>query len=230
MSFESVQRSFQENGYFGLGASLWEEIVGRIRNNLVARKLGATDLCIGSRAKLLGLSFIEMGKGFRAGNGLWLHAVTEYNAQRFSPKIVIGDHVHASHWVHIAATNFVQIGNDVLIGSKVIITDHNHGQYSVTHSSPDVPPSSRPLDRDRQVVIGNNVWLSDGVVVTPGAVIGDGSVIGPNSVVRGEIPPFCIAAGMPATVIKTFDFTARKWVSAERLMSEAKQTVRANGS
>jgi len=79
-------------------------------------------------------------------------------------------------------------------------------------------------------VIGNNVWLSDGVVVTPGAVIGDGSVIGPNSVVRGEIPPFCIAAGMPATVIKTFDFTARKWVSAERLMSEAKQTVRANGS
>lgn len=225
-----MRRSFQENGAYGLGASVWEEIAGRIRNSLVSRKLGATDLYIGPQAKLLGLAFIEMGKGFRAGNGLWLQAVTEYNGQRFSPKIVIGKHVHVSQWVHIAATNFVQIGNHVLIGSKVIITDHNHGQYSVTHSSPDVPPSSRPLDQDRQVVIGNNVWLSDGVVVTPGAVIGDGSVVGPNSVVRGEIPPFCIAAGVPAKVIKTFDFTAHKWVSVQCLISETKQTARANGS
>jgi lipopolysaccharide O-acetyltransferase len=186
---------------------------------MIAKTFGVKKINIGPHATMLGLSCIEMGEDFCAGSGLCLHAVVEYNRQLFSPKIVIGDHVHVSQWVHIAATNLVHIGHNVLIGSKVIITDHNHGQYSRLHSSPEIPPASRPLDRDRSVVIGNNVWLGDGVVVAPGAVIGDGSVIGPNSVVRGEIPPACIATGIPARVAKTFDFRSQKWVSVESFVS-----------
>jgi len=54
------------------------------------------------------------------------------------------------------------------------------------------------LDRDKEVVIGRNVWLGDGVVVSPGSTIGEGSVIGANAVVIGVIPPFTLAAGVPA--------------------------------
>jgi lipopolysaccharide O-acetyltransferase len=156
-----------------------------------------------------------MGEDFSAEDGLWLEAVTRSNDQTFSPRIVIGSHVRISRWVHIAATHFVEIGDNVLMGSKVVVTDHNHGQYSKDHTSPNIPPALRPLDHDRSVVIGRNVWLGDGVVVTPGSSIGEGAVIGANSVVQGRIPPFTIAAGVPAKIMKVFDFDTQKWTNVE---------------
>ena len=69
----------------------------------------------------------------------------------------------------------------------------------------------RPLDRNQRVVIGSNVWLGDGVVVTPGSSIGEGSVIGANSVVLGNIPPFTLAAGIPAAVRRVFEFDKAEW-------------------
>jgi lipopolysaccharide O-acetyltransferase len=182
-----------------------------IRNYLIARKLHVKKIRIGPRAHLRGLSSVSMGEGFTAGDGLWLEAIMRHNEQNFTPRIVIGKHVRVSHSVHIAATNLVEIGDHVLMGSKVMITDHNHGQYSREHSSPDTAPALRLLDHDRRVFIGRNVWLGDGVVVTPGATIGDGCVIGANSVVVGRIPPFTIAAGAPARPHKVYDFDNNRW-------------------
>lgn len=167
---------------------------------------------IGPRALIRGLSSIEMGEEFSAGDGLWLEAVTKYNDQEFHPRIVIGKCVRLSHFVHIAATNYIEIGDGVLIGSKVVITDHNHGQYSSLHTSPHIAPASRPLDHDRRVTIQRNVWLADGVVVLPGATIGEGAVIGANSVVHGTIPPFTIASGVPAKVTSAYSFETNEWI------------------
>jgi len=156
-----------------------------------------------------------MGEDFSAGEGFWMDAITRCRDQAFSPRIVIGNHVRISKWVHIAATYLVEIGDDVLIGSKVIITDHNHGQYSREHTSPHIAPVLRPLDHDRRVSIGRNVWIGDGVVVTPDSSIGEGSVIGANSVVSGDIPPFVIATGAPARIIKKFNFSTQKWIRTD---------------
>ncbi|MGA3049486.1 MAG: hypothetical protein ABSD67_22855 [Terracidiphilus sp.] len=121
---------------------------------------------IGPHAYIRGLSSIEMGEEFAAGDELWLEAVTKYNDQFFHPRIAIGKCVHLSHFVHIAATNYIEIEDDVLIGSKVVITDHNHGQYSRLHTSSHIAPAFRPpLDHDRRVTIGRNVWLAEGVRV-----------------------------------------------------------------
>jgi len=117
--------------------------------------------------------------------------------------------------VHITATNLVEIGDDVLLGSKVMITDHNHGDYSKQHSSPNMAPTLRPLGHDRSTVIGRNVWLADGVVVTAGSSIGEGSVISANSVVQGNIPAFSVAGGIPAIVRKRFDFATQRWCNVE---------------
>ena len=54
------------------------------------------------------------------------------------------------------------------------------------------------------VSIGRDVWLPWRVFVMPGTTICDGSVIAANSTVSGHIPPFSLAAGSPATVMKTF--------------------------
>ena len=154
-----------------------------------------------------------MGRNFSSGRGLWLQAVTEHGGEKFSPQIIIGDDVSVSFWGHIAATNYVEIGSNVLIGSKVIITDHNHGSYGPNvHSSPDVPPALRLLSVGR-VVIGRNVWIGDGVVIGPGAEIGEGCIIGANAVVNKSIPPYTIAVGIPAKPIKRFNFEMKEWTS-----------------
>lgn len=205
----------RENGFYLLFAHLIETTSAIPRNYFLSRKLGAKGIQIGPRAYLRGLSSVTIGEDLTAEQGLWLEAIHRYNDQTFTPRIVIGKHVRISQFVHIAATHWVEIGDNVLMGSKVIITDHNHGLYSRGDSSPAIPPALRPLDDNQRVVIGSNVWLGDGVVVTPGSCVGEGSVIGANSVVLGTIPPFTIAVGAPATVRKIFNFDTSKWSDFE---------------
>lgn len=52
------------------------------------------------------------------------------------------------------------------------------------------------------VIIGNNVWIGDNVLILSGVTVGDGAVLGAGSIVTGDIPPYSIAVGNPARVIK----------------------------
>lgn len=55
-------------------------------------------------------------------------------------------------------------------------------------------------------MVGNDVWIGQNVTIMPGVNIGDGAIIGTNSTVASDIPPYSIAAGNPARVIrKRFD-------------------------
>jgi lipopolysaccharide O-acetyltransferase len=217
MIFGTAFRYIKLNGWFLFVVEVARRTSSILRNRIIARRFGLTRLRVGPRALIRGLANIEIGDNFSSGEGLWLEAITAYNEQSFSPRIIIGKNVSVSHWTHIAATNRVEIGDNVLIGSKVIITDHNHGQYdgSSTSSSPKVPPAARLLDSRKTTVIGNNVWIGDGAVIGAGSVVGAGAVIGANSVVIGEIPANTIAAGVPAVCLKFYDFDKCGWVKTD---------------
>ena len=73
-----------------------------------------------------------------------------------------------------------------------------------------MPPDERPLT-SQSVEIGKCVWLGEGVAVLPGSKIGDGCVIGAHAVVKGEIPPYTMAAGIPAKPIKRYNFQNKAW-------------------
>jgi lipopolysaccharide O-acetyltransferase len=203
---------FRENGSYVFFSTLAGCPFRFLRNQMLAGKLGVQKLDVGPRAHLRGLASISMGEDFSAGEGLWLEAITRYGDERFDPKLKIGNHVRISHWSHIACTHSVTIGDHVLIGSKVIITDHNHGLFGANATSPLIPPSQRPLERDRFVIIGQNVWLGDGVVVCPGVTIGEGSVAGANAVVTTDVPPYTLVAGVPARPICRYDVAQGNWI------------------
>lgn len=152
---------------------------------------------------------VLFGEGFSAGGGLRIEALAYKNES----VVVLGSRVSVGRNLHLAAYYSVVLGNDVLIGSNVLITDHNHGVYggSVPHSQANVPVNSRELE-GAPVRIGNNVWLGDGVVILPGVVIGDNSIIGANSVVTKSIPENTIAVGLPARPIKEFNKISKEWV------------------
>ncbi|TYZ29836.1 acyltransferase [Selenomonas caprae] len=176
---------------------------------------GRSDLNIFPDARLGGLECMCIGNRFTAGRGLWLEAVTNYPAakQVFSPKLVIGDRVSVGEYVHIGCNHSVVIGNDVLMGSKIYITDHNHGVYSGENpDSPECPPANRNLTEGESVEIGDKCWIGEFVTILPGVKIGEGSIIGSHSTVTHDIPAETIAVGSPARVVKMWDREKRQWV------------------
>lgn len=129
------------------------------------------------------------------------------------PVLVIGADVQLNDSVHIGAAELVEIGDHVLIASRVFITDHSHGEYSQFNpaSFPETLPAQRPIVA-RPVRIGNNVWLGEQVCVLPGVTIGEGAIVGANAVVTRDVPPNTIVAGNPARVIKTFNREVGLWL------------------
>lgn len=164
-------------------------------------------------SRVEGVDCIITHKKISAGKYFWIGAYKNFGKNAYSPKIVFKGNFIASNFCHIGAINYIEIGNNVLFGSKVYVTDHGHGIYEgVYQSSPLEPPSERSLGVGKKVIINDNVWVGDNVVVLPGVTIGEGSVIGANSVVCSDIPEFCIAVGVPAKVIKKYDFTKKSWI------------------
>lgn len=115
-------------------------------------------------------------------------------------KIVIGNGCLFRRNCHITATKSIIIGDGFLTGDNVLISDNSHGDSTIESLS--APPRERPIVSKGGIVIGKNVWLGNNVCVLSNVNIGDGVVVGANSVVTHDIPPYCIAAGSPAKIIK----------------------------
>lgn len=205
----NLNRCFQNNGAALTFIIYYRKILNKLYNYLI---LGRMDTYIDSRAKLLGLKNIRLGKNFSAGRGLWLEAVTAYNGKNTNSQIIIGDDVSFSEYNHIGAVSYIEIGNHVLFGSKCYITDHNHGVYNgKSQSHVSIPPIKRDLTTGGTVIIEDNVWIGDNVVILPNVKIGYGAIIGANSVVTKDIPSCSIAVGAPIKVVKTWNNTTNKW-------------------
>lgn len=126
-----------------------------------------------------------------------------------NPRLIIGSGVQINDSVHIGAAKEIVISDNVLIASKVFISDHNHGSFPC-ESEFDIPVSSRGLSCE-PVFIGENVWLGENVVVLPGVRIARNSIIGASAVVTKSIPEGCIAVGNPARVIKRYNKVTGSW-------------------
>jgi acetyltransferase-like isoleucine patch superfamily enzyme len=176
-----------------------------------------TLLCI-PKARLIRLPIdiryqknIFWGEGLTTGFGCRFEA---YNYGNIKTNILIfGNNIEIGDYVHIAAGEHISIGNNVLMASKIFITDMSHGCYSgKNNDTPLSTPNIRKISI-KHVVIEENVWIGESVSILPGVTIGKGSIIGANSLVSRSIPPFTIAVGNPAKPIKKFDFLHNQWVN-----------------
>jgi lipopolysaccharide O-acetyltransferase len=155
-----------------------------------------------------GKQHIDIGKQLTTGKYCRLEAYPKNNQRKV---LLFGENVQINDFVHITAMGLVKIGNNVLIASKVYISDCAHGEYNENEStSPEIPPIKRNYDI-KLVIIEDNVWIGESVSILPGVCIGKGSIIGANSVVTRNIPPHVIAVGIPAKPIKHYNFENKKW-------------------
>ena len=105
-----------------------------------------------------------------------------------------GDNVYANFHLTAVDDGHIYVGNNVMIAPNVTLATAAHP----------IDPELRreTFQYNADVHIGDNVWLGAGVVVLPGVTIGENSVIGAGSVVTRDIPPFAVACGSPARVVK----------------------------
>lgn len=161
------------------------------------RQFGPGSLMAFPSGSVFGEEWITIGRGTLIAAQVTMSAGI-MPGQDLGPDTVlrIGDRCVIGRGSHIVAHQEISIGDDVWTGPYVYITDQNHG-----YADPDVP-IGRQMPVNRPVSIGAGSWLGAGVIVLPGARIGCNVVIAAGSVVRGEVPDRCVAAGVPAKVVR----------------------------
>ncbi len=99
--------------------------------------------------------------------------------------------------VMIAALELVEIGEHCMFANGCLITDADH-----RFDDPERPVPWQGFTTKGPTRVGDNVWCGAHVVITSGVSVGERCVIGANSVVTENIPPFSVAAGAPAKVVR----------------------------
>jgi len=127
-----------------------------------------------------------------------------------NPEIFIGENSAIGDFSHISSVRSVVIERDVLIANKVYISDNMHNYMDVN-----VPVIYQKVAFKAKVHIKEGAWIGENVSII-GAVVGRNSVVGANSVVTKDIPDYSLAVGIPAKVIKRFNFEKNEWVSTNK--------------
>lgn len=157
---------------------------------------------IGQNFSIINPDGISIGDNFSGGCDIALWSWNAVNIKGDDCKLIIKNNVSITDRCIISAANRIEIGNGCLLGRDTFITDNSHGK-NITLEELDISPHERDIYSKGTVIIGDNVWTGKNVCIMPNVKIGNGAIIGANSVVTHNIPPYSVAVGSPAKVIKT---------------------------
>ena len=155
---------------------------------------------IGLNCTLIKPQFIKIGSDSSICNGVELSCSEAFESVGRFPELVIGNEVSIGEYSHITCANKLIIGNGVLTGKRVLITDNAHG--SSNRISMNQLPMKREVISKGPVIIGDDVWIGEMACIMPNVTIGKGAIIGANAVVTKDIPPYAVVGGNPARIIK----------------------------
>jgi acetyltransferase-like isoleucine patch superfamily enzyme len=116
-------------------------------------------------------------------------------------RIRIGSGTFLNIGVMVASMELVEIGDHCMFANGCFISDANHA-----FADPNVPVPWQGFTTKGPTRVEDNVWCGVNVVIGSGVTVGRRCVIGANSVVTSDIPPFSVAAGAPARVLRTIEY------------------------
>jgi acetyltransferase-like isoleucine patch superfamily enzyme len=124
--------------------------------------------------------------------------------------IEIGNNVHVGTNNIIGARKKVVLEENVLLGPHVMMGDHSHAYEDI-----EIPVKYQTVTEPGPVRIERDSWIGANVFILPNVTIGRHAVVGANSVVNRDIPPYSVAVGTPARVIRRYDFESKRWVKVD---------------
>lgn len=194
--------------FLGKAFLLSHSVMNRIRAAALLSKFKAVGS--GSRvewpSKISGGQYMTLGEHvFIAWNG-WLFGNDHYGNQKFMPEILIEDGTYIGNACHIVACNRIRIGKSVLIADRCYLSDNLHDYRDVSRSIWD-----NKLLVPGQINIGDHSWIGENVCIYGDVTVSKHCVVGDNSVLTKDIPDYSVAVGVPARVVKRYDFVTQQW-------------------
>jgi acetyltransferase-like isoleucine patch superfamily enzyme len=171
------------------------ELLRLLRIGLTTAKYRYIKRCVGQgtivgvRTEIINSVNVRIGNSCLLQDGIYMRAGTE-------GRITIGDRTAINSFCRLFGHGSIEVGEDTQIGPGSLITTTDHDYDDALAA------------RFKRVVIGKGVWVSANVTILPGVEIGDGAVVGGGSVVMKNVPPRCLALGVPARVVKRLDVAA----------------------
>lgn len=152
----------------------------------------------GKVGRIHGSKCITIAEKTCFGDYCYLTTWPEYVKEK--PSLDIGAHCSFGAFNHITCANKIVLGNNLLTGKWVTISDNNHGNTSLEMLLKH--PTERPIVSKGPVIVEDDVWIGDKVTILAGVHIGKGAVIAANAVVTKDVPAYSVVAGNPANIIK----------------------------
>jgi acetyltransferase-like isoleucine patch superfamily enzyme len=161
---------------------------------------------IQSGVRIVRPQFISIGDNVFVGRDtdIYVHPV-----DRNLKKIIIklGNHVV------LARNNIIGAQYSVVLEDYVGLSAYSMvGDFSRHYEDVEIPFQLQDSTEGGPVLIERWSWIGAHAFILPNVTIGRNSVIGANSVVNQNIPPYSVAVGVPARVVKRYDFALKQWV------------------
>jgi len=151
---------------------------------------------------------IETPECIALGDGVILHEHAWLCVQRRPhlppPSLRIGDRSSLNRFLKIVCLGSVEIGEDVLLGDRVYISDVEHLPWSGEQRT-------HPLIDPKPVVIGDRVHVGIAVVIKPGVTIGADAFLGAGAVIRDDVPEGGLVVGDPARLVRLRNAETGEW-------------------
>jgi len=113
----------------------------------------------------------------------------------------VGDDVNVGDRpILLASESKIHIGNHVMFGPEVVILAGDHNTSEIGRFMTDV--HEKLPENDRDVILEDDVWVGSRAIILKGVTLGRGCIIAAGSVVTKSVPPYAVAAGVPARVVK----------------------------
>ena len=189
-----AERDFRHAVWGGLTHLLYYEPMFRCRCASCGRRLQL----LGGMPEVRGDLRMIIGDDVEL-NGCAYYAAGKTHSQ---PTLIVGDNSHLGYMLNIAVGARVEIGRHVLIATGVTLIGYDSHPLDPIKRSRGDPPDT---GGEESIVIGDYAWLGTNALVLKGVTIGEAAVIGAGSVVTHDIPPYTVAVGQPARVVKSLD-------------------------
>lgn len=169
----------------------------------IVNNLNHEGLCyIGSHVKI-----VNCGKVYLKRNVI-IRPFSRVYVETSKSEIYIGQDSEIGEMSTLSCFRKIIIGNGVLTGPHVFISDHNH-----EYRNPNTYIKNQGVycNLDDKIIIGDGTWIGTNVVIVGNVHIGRNCVIGANAVVTNDIPDNSVAVGIPCKVIKRYNVLSHNW-------------------
>ena len=166
---------------------------------------GTRKMYIGKNVSFKNYKYIKTNASFSIGDNCRFLLIDSYRGG-YNPNIIFGSGCDVGNRVSFLSAAPIEIGEQCLIASDVLITSENHGVDVEKYRN----YACQPLDC-KPVKVGNGCWIGEKVVILPGVTLGDKCIVGAGAIVTKSFPSYSMIAGNPARLIKTYNFETHQW-------------------